>query len=210
MFYQWAYDLGYYYTNTFTNAEDWLACVLWFERHWWFFTLSAVLYLPCVYIGKNYMEHRPPYNVNIHLKVWNFLMCIFSLAGTIYTIPVCVFSWYSYGWQSFICGADEWPYEVGIAGEFIVVFIVSKALEFVDTLLLIVRKKPIIFLHYYHHVITFLFTWYQGVFEFHINGMGYFFSAMNFLVGFVCCMRLRSCVCSSELSGACYIRWPCG
>lgn len=36
-------------------------------------------------------------------------------------------------------------------------FNVSKVFEFVDTIFIVLRKKPLMFLHYYHHVVTMLF-----------------------------------------------------
>ena len=39
-------------------------------------------------------------------------------------------------------------------------FDLSKVFEFVDTIFIVLRKKPLIFLHYYHHVSTMLFCWY--------------------------------------------------
>lgn len=38
-------------------------------------------------------------------------------------------------------------------------FMWSKAVELGDTFFLILRKRPVIFLHWYHHVSVLLFTW---------------------------------------------------
>ena len=36
----------------------------------------------------------------------------------------------------------------------------SKVVEFVDTMFLILRKRPVIFLHWYHHAATCVYVWY--------------------------------------------------
>ena len=61
-------------------------------------------------------------------------------------------------------------------------FNLSKMPEFVDTLFLRLRKRPVILLHWYHHIMTMLYCWYanqEGV-EFNCSGM--FFATMNLCV----------------------------
>jgi hypothetical protein len=61
------------------------------------------------------------------------------------------------------------------------IFNVSKIFEFMDTIFIVLRKQPLIFLHYYHHLVTMLFCWYanqQGILV--ANCGPYFFSLMNY------------------------------
>jgi hypothetical protein len=39
-------------------------------------------------------------------------------------------------------------------------FVLSKLPEFGDTLFIVLRKQPLIFLHWYHHILTLLYSWY--------------------------------------------------
>uniref|UniRef100_A0A0K0DL48 Elongation of very long chain fatty acids protein n=1 Tax=Angiostrongylus cantonensis TaxID=6313 RepID=A0A0K0DL48_ANGCA len=45
-------------------------------------------------------------------------------------------------------------YFTGYSGYWTFLFTMSKVLEFGDTILIVLRKKPLIFLHWYHHVLT--------------------------------------------------------
>lgn len=40
------------------------------------------------------------------------------------------------------------------------IFILSKLPEFGDTLFIVLRKQPLIFLHWYHHILTLIYSWY--------------------------------------------------
>ncbi len=55
------------------------------------------------------------------------------------------------------CENDEF-YTDPYTGYWAWLYVISKALELFDTLFLVLRKRPLIFLHYYHHSVTFLFT----------------------------------------------------
>lgn len=39
-------------------------------------------------------------------------------------------------------------------------FVLSKLPEFGDTIFIVLRKQPLIFLHWYHHILTLLYSWY--------------------------------------------------
>jgi hypothetical protein len=55
----------------------------------------------------------------------------------------------------------------------------SKMPELLDTLFIVLRKKPLIFLHWYHHVTVLLFCWNAYATE---AGSGLYFVAMNYSV----------------------------
>ncbi|CAD1469085.1 unnamed protein product, partial [Heterotrigona itama] len=56
------------------------------------------------------------------------------------------------------------------------IFALSKLVEFGDTFFIILRKQPLIFLHWYHHIVTFLYTWFSYVED---AGYAKWFAFMN-------------------------------
>ncbi|KJE94782.1 hypothetical protein CAOG_05364 [Capsaspora owczarzaki ATCC 30864] len=52
------------------------------------------------------------------------------------------------------------------------IFYVSKFYEYIDTILLVLRKKPVIFLHAYHHFITASIVWAAWIFPGASNWVG--------------------------------------
>ncbi len=74
-------------------------------------------------------------------------------------------------------------------------FIYSKIPELVDTIFIVLRKKPLIFLHWYHHATVLMFCWsaYST-----LAGSGLYFVAMNYTVhalmyGYYCLQALNVC-----------------
>jgi elongation of very long chain fatty acids protein 6 len=83
----------------------------------------------------------------------------------------------------------------GPCGLWVMLFIYSKIPELVDTVFIVVRKKPLIFLHWYHHVTVLMFCWsaYSTM-----AASGLYFVAMNFTVhalmyGYYCLQALNVC-----------------
>lgn len=58
-------------------------------------------------------------------------------------------------------------------------FIVSKLFELADTVFLVLRKKPLMFLHWYHHILTLIYAFYSYPHTPGFNRWGIF---MNFFV----------------------------
>ena len=54
--------------------------------------------------------------------------------------------------------------------------------EFVDTIFLRLRKKPVIFLHWYHHIMTMIYCWYGNQLGTFFNCSGWYFASMNLTV----------------------------
>jgi elongation of very long chain fatty acids protein 6 len=58
-------------------------------------------------------------------------------------------------------------------------FIMSKLPELIDTVFIVLRKQPLIFLHWYHHATVLVYCWYS-YHEFASSGR--WFMGMNFIV----------------------------
>ncbi|OZC09580.1 GNS1/SUR4 family protein [Onchocerca flexuosa] len=66
-----------------------------------------------------------------------------------------------------------------VAAYWAYLFFWSKVVELGDTLFIILKKKPLIFLHYYHHASVLIYTAHSGAEN---TGSGRAFIIMNFLV----------------------------
>lgn len=153
-----------------------------YEHHSSLFTLFGLLYIPLVFGGIKLMQPFTSFNPGYWFTFWNFLMATFSAWGAIATgIPL--FHAIANGITSHELVCDFWIYSYPTMSQLAVFFfVVSKVFEFIDTIFLVIKKKPVIFLHWYHHVITYLFTWYSNIISANHNAAGFHFCFMNYFV----------------------------
>jgi len=76
-------------------------------------------------------EFDPKYQLNFDIFIRSFYVCTFS-----FLVDDKVSSFWSF------------------------MFVLSKLPEFGDTIFIVLRKQPLIFLHWYHHILTLLYSWY--------------------------------------------------
>ena len=125
-------------------------------------------------------------------------------------MPFLVASVMSQNYDETVCTNPINSWGVGPTGFWVMLFVFSKVPELIDTIFIVLRKKPLIFLHWYHHVTVLLFCW-NGiyiVFKYNIvnyltaystmAGSGLYFVAMNYSVhalmyGYYCLQALRVC-----------------
>jgi elongation of very long chain fatty acids protein 6 len=139
----------------------------------------VIVYLLLCYFGTNYMKGREPFNILSQLAVWNLILAIFSIYGTIRVVPHFLFKLSNMTFEESVCDAAYTYYGAGAAGFAVQIFILSKLPELFDTAFIILRKKPLIFLHWYHHITVLLYCWNSYVTE---SGAGLYFVAMNYTV----------------------------
>lgn len=138
--------------------------------------LIAAVYLIAVLSTKSLMKTRRPFFLRRPLIAWNVFMSLFSLIGAIRSLPELLFIFNSAGLRGTICEPSNF---IGTTGFWSAVFVVSKVPEFTDTFFLVLRKKPVIFLHVYHHVETCLFCFFIAGFE---AAVVRWYVSMNFAV----------------------------
>ena len=145
------------------------------SNYLWIPISTTVLYIIGIYYGVIQMNKREAYKLTGLLTIWNLCLTLFSAAG-FYVL-------YSKTYESFLktnlglCGDPEFRY--GFEGLWIMLFAMSKFPELIDTAFLILRKKPVNFLHVYHHASVLLYCWYA--FSLHSNS-GIYYATMNFFV----------------------------
>lgn len=134
-------------------ARDWMAV------HYEVPVILSVVYLVVVY-GLRYLmsgKDTKPFDLRVPLIIWNFLLAAFSIAGALYVVPAILS--FTFGEANGNLIADMCTVRTEAANPWVFYFILSKIPELIDTLFLALRKKPIIFLHTYHHVATMLYCW---------------------------------------------------
>lgn len=152
-------------------------------------------YVIFIFGAKYVMKDREPFDLRIPLAMWNALLSIFSFIGMFRTMPYLLGMIMKMPYEQTICGdpAKEWAH--GTTGFWVCMFIFSKIPELVDTVFIVLRKKPLIFLHWYHHVTVLLFCW--SAYSTRASS-GLYFVAMNYTVhalmyGYYCLQALNVC-----------------
>lgn len=176
-------------TSAMNNSEGFLSQAFYIEkvfkpeaaRQWTdsiktvTFWLSAA-YVLLVFAGQRWMHSRSPFDLRIPLFLWSAILAIFSIIGTFRTVPELYNSITGYGWTYSVC--DPFFYR-GSTGFWAFVFTMSKAYELGDTLFVVLRQQPLIFLHWYHHFTVLIYSFYT--YAEHASG-GRWYIVMNYCV----------------------------
>lgn len=136
-------------------------------------------YLWLCYYGRIFMSMREPFDLRKPLAYWNLLLSTFSFVGMFHTIPTLIQNLNKMSLIENICIEPRISFGMGACGLWVQLFIYSKIPELLDTFFIVARKKPLIFLHWYHHVTVLLFCWHSYATE---ASTGLFFVTMNYSV----------------------------
>ncbi len=129
------------------------------SRLWYVPYISCVLYLLAVYLGTTWMSTRSPYSFRPLLVLWNFVLTIVSMMGTYVMVPELYHYFTERGYVASVCTSAI--HLQPMLSFWSLIFVLSKIFEFGDTFFIIVRKTPLRFLHWYHHVTVCIISWYS-------------------------------------------------
>jgi len=122
----------------------------------WNYVLGGIsLYLVSIYLLKRWMEDKKKWDLNFVVPAHNFFLSALSLVMMIGMLFEVYKKWEStnYSHMTILCDPDK-DLAVGKQIGWFYIFFLSKYYEFVDTIIICLKKRPIIFLHVYHHCIT--------------------------------------------------------
>lgn len=139
----------------------------------------VVLYVLFCYFGQKFMAKRQAFELTSALAMWNLFLSVFSLWGAIRTVPHMIMMLSTMSIEDALCKHAFSAYGGGATGMAVQLFCWSKIPELIDSVFIVLRKKPLIFLHWYHHVTVLLFCW-EAYVSTASNGL--FFTAMNYSV----------------------------
>jgi len=164
-------------------------------NNWWLCFSLVGAYLVFIFSGRKIMENYKPFDLRLQLAGWNALLCIFSFIGMCRTLPHLIGLVLTQPYDQTVCTAPATTWGAGPSGFWVMLFIYSKVPELIDTVFIVLRKKPLIFLHWYHHVTVLMFCWSAYA---TLAGSGLYFVAMNYTVhalmyGYYCLQALNVC-----------------
>jgi elongation of very long chain fatty acids protein 6 len=151
----------------------------WMQNNNWFPVVVVAIYLSFIYVAPSLMSSSKEFNLDILLAFWNLGLSAFSAWGSFHTMPHLFYFVTHKSFEETVCDQPAMIWGYGATGLAVQLFILSKIPEVLDTVFLILRKKHLTFLHWYHHVSVLLFCWNSYVTE---SGAGLYFVAMNYTV----------------------------
>jgi len=132
----------------------------WFSSNFNVSLACAAIYVFAIYFGQKYMEDKPKFDLRRPMMLWSLFLSVFSIMGA---FRLSIIFWHLYqtqGVRGAIC-AQGFQYKGPIVRFWGPVFIMSKVVEFVDTLFIVLRKQKLIFLHWYHHATVCVYCWWM-------------------------------------------------
>ncbi|XP_023224874.1 elongation of very long chain fatty acids protein 6-like isoform X2 [Centruroides sculpturatus] len=150
----------------------------WNQELWPYTIYWSCVYLIVIFSLQNYMKSRSPFRLKEPLVIWNLILAAFSICGTIRMVPGLWILIKDFGFTFSVCNISyaKIYHPVPL---WIFLFVWSKVIEFGDTIFIVLRKQKLLFLHWYHHIATLIFTWYNIANE---ASTGYWFCTMNLFV----------------------------
>jgi hypothetical protein len=135
----------------------------WMATKHGFVIKSLIAYLITIFSIKMFLRDRKPFTLERPLSVWNAMLAGFSTLGVYYMTPPLYRVIRDHGISRKLSyPMDKWvpldtythisELETGIAGYWQFLWACSKIPEFIDTLFIVLRKKPLITMHWWHHI----------------------------------------------------------
>lgn len=135
----------------------------WTTDNSWIPIAAVTIYGIAIFWGQHAMKKREPFNYRISMALWNLFLSMYSFISMARVIPHILHNLSVGEPRDLLCISPEKTYGHGSTGMWVTLFMLSKFVELFDTLFIVIHKKPLIFLHYYHHITVLLYSWYAYI-----------------------------------------------
>ncbi|XP_065202772.1 very long chain fatty acid elongase 6-like [Planococcus citri] len=148
----------YWYTFAFEENYSPERGRRWMNENYWNAYLLCGIYVFLIFSIQFYMRNKPRYDLRRPLALWSAALSVFSIVGAMRSVPELYHMLTNYSLYDTVCypivgnqakTTEFWTW----------LFILSKLPELGDTMFIVLRKQPLLFLHWYHHVTVLLYTW---------------------------------------------------
>ncbi|KAJ8598370.1 hypothetical protein CTAYLR_002968 [Chrysophaeum taylorii] len=130
-----------------------------FREHYEVPLAACAVYVLAIAVGHSVMKQRDPWRLKPQLAAWNFFLALFSLVGASQTAPVLLTKLFRRPLLESICVPPSEDWGAGACGLWVQIFVLSKFAELADTVFIVLRKRKLLFLHWYHHLTVLLYCW---------------------------------------------------
>jgi len=155
---------------------------------------SVAAYFIFIVLGVKAMESQKPMQLKHLFAAWNLSLSLFSLWGVSVAVPYIFNSLTQKGFHYTVC-ADEIRFGPGslcdsAMGLAMTLFMFSKFPELFDTVFLVLMKKKIMTLQWWHHATVLLYSWWSAMnalpscgpmaaMNYSVHGIMYFYFAVS-------------------------------
>ncbi|NWT04357.1 ELOV6 protein, partial [Mionectes macconnelli] len=120
--------------------------------------IIGATYLILVFGIKHFMKERRAFHLRTPLTLWSFSLTVFSVIGAWRVWKQMAFLLLTKGFKQSVCSQSVYVHPVSKL--WIYLFAMSKLVELGDTVFIVLRKKKLIFVHWYHHLTAAVVGWY--------------------------------------------------
>jgi len=163
------------------DPHSWFDAFAWVRftgDHWNVPLMAVSAYFILIPVLKWTVDKYGKWNVRNFAFYWNLSLSLFSWCGLAACVPVLISAVVQKGMYYTVCAPPQW-YGNNLSGFFVMLFIYSKVAELLDTVLLLLAKKPVIALQWWHHSTVLLYCWHSYA---NCIATGIWFAAMNYSV----------------------------
>jgi elongation of very long chain fatty acids protein 6 len=141
--------------------------------------IAVLVYAAGIVLGQRYFGNKQPWDWRRTMAAWNLGLALFSLTGFLRTAPQLYHNFTHFTVRENFCFDPESHFGSGSTGLWVQLFILSKFPELIDTFFIVIHKKKLIFLHWYHHISVLFYCWHAYVTK---SPVGLIFCVMNYAV----------------------------
>ena len=172
-------DLFDFMRYLFDNDFDGHNAQRYFAQHPMQPVVVVTLYLVLVRYGPRWMSSRTPFRLKTVSRCWNFSVALFSICGALVCVPHLIRQLLGHGFWYSVCANVYELAGYGPPALWAAAFTWSKLFELFDTALLVLKKRPVITLHWFHHASVIGFAWAAWAYE---TPAALWYGAMNYSV----------------------------